>query len=84
MEKPFRTYVGVSPARFSQLEAQAQSALGMTIQGNSGQASAHGVEVAWNYDPTGQSLTFTLVSKPFYISQGVIGNHLDDFVGSRG
>lgn len=80
MNTIIRTYSGITPAYFAQLDEEAESLLGMNLSGNAGQASAHGVTISWSYSPDAQILTFSLVSKPFYVPMGVLQDHLDQLI----
>jgi hypothetical protein len=43
-------------------------ATGIEISGNDGTASKYGVQVAWNYAPSDQQLTFQCLKTPFFVS----------------
>ena len=79
---PPRIYNGITPAAFSAIQARAQSESGLTLNGNAGQASGHGVTVRWTYD--GATLTLSLVSKPFFVPQSVIVKAFNELVNGSG
>lgn len=51
---------------WTKLIAKAKAA-GIDLNGNTGTASKFGVDVAWNYVPGTQELTFQCLSTPFFV-----------------
>jgi hypothetical protein len=54
----------------------------MTLAGNSGYASADGVTINWNYDPTSQVLVLQCLQKPWYVPESLVDDKLDALVRS--
>ena len=59
-------FSGVTPGQYAKLIEKARAA-GIELVGNSRTASKFGVEVAWNYAPETQELTFHCLSTPFFV-----------------
>lgn len=59
-------FPGVTPGQYAKLIEKAKAA-GIELTGNSGTASKFGVEVAWNYLPEKQELTFHCLQTPFFV-----------------
>ncbi len=62
-----QTFSNVSPEQLEAIRAKA-SAAGLVLEGNSGEASTHGVRLDWSYDPATSTLTISCVGKPFFVS----------------
>lgn len=60
-------FSGIAPDHFAALSAKAVAA-GINLNGNSGTATKHGVQVRWNYDPDVRQLTLEVLKTPFFIS----------------
>jgi hypothetical protein len=56
-------FSGITPDQYASLLQKAQKA-GMSLSGNSRTALKFGVEVAWNYSPAAQQLTFHACTGP--------------------
>ena len=80
MANVIRSYTSISPDHFVKIAAVAGRALGMSIASDAGEASAHGVTLGWAYDTVALTLSFTLISKPFYVPVEVIQSHLNQLV----
>ena len=65
-KSPPQVFSGITPEHYAILLKKAQ-ANGMNLSGNSGTAAKFGVEVAWNYDPAAQELTFQCLRTPFFM-----------------
>ena len=59
---------------------QKAQAGGLNLSGNSGTASKFGVDVAWNYDPAKQELTFQCLSVPFFMKTGDVNAKIEALV----
>ena len=59
-------FPGVTLGQYAKLVEKAKTA-GIELIGNSGTASKFGVEVAWNYAPEKQELTFHCLQTPFFV-----------------
>jgi hypothetical protein len=76
-----QTFAEVSPARFGALVAKA-AAGGLSLSGNSGQASKDGFTVTWNYDPVTAVLEIQCLSGPFLVPCATINGKIHEMVGS--
>jgi hypothetical protein len=61
-----QVFSGIAPEHYESLMARARAA-GFDLNANSGTASKFGVEVAWNYSPEAQELTFQCLRTPFFV-----------------
>lgn len=61
----------VTPEQYATLVSKAGDA-GITLIGNSGNASQFGVEVAWEYSPEAARLTIQCLKAPFFMSTDTI------------
>ena len=68
---PPMTFDGLSPDRYQQLLAKAQTQ-GLQITGDSGSTSYQGIDFTWNYDPAAQILTLECTNKPFFVPCSMI------------
>ncbi len=59
-------FSGITPTQYASLLQKAQ-ANGLELTGNRGTASKFGVEVAWNYSPGTEELTFECLKTPFFV-----------------
>jgi hypothetical protein len=62
-----QVFSGITPQAYAKLTEKARAS-GIELAGNSGTASKFGVQVAWNYVPETQQLTFQCLKTPFFIS----------------
>lgn len=74
-----QVFTGVTQARFNCLVEKAQTA-GITIAGNVGQATQHGLTVRWSFDPINQVLELQCTEAPFFLSCGKINGKIHDLV----
>lgn len=74
-------FTNVTQQRFNCLVAKAAAA-GITINGNSGQATQSGVTIRWAFDPVAQTLEFQCMSAPFLVPCGIINSKVHDLVDS--
>ena len=74
-----QVFPSVTPERFARLIAKAKAA-GFDLSGNSGTASTFGVEVAWNYSPETEQLTFQCLRTPFFIKPEEVHAKIRDLV----
>ncbi len=58
---------GINSEQYARLADKAR-ATGIEISGNDGTASKYGVQLAWNYAPSDQQLTFQCLKTPFFVS----------------
>jgi len=56
----------ITAEQWTKLAAKAKAG-GIDLNGNTGTASKFGVDVAWNYVPGTQELTFQCLSTPFFV-----------------
>ena len=61
-----QVFSGITPAQYASLLQKAQ-ANGLDLTGNNGTASKFGVEMAWNYSPNTEELTFECLRRPFFV-----------------
>ncbi len=76
-----QTFSGVTQARFECLVEKANAA-GISISGNSGQASQNGIAIRWLFDPAAQTLELQCMDSPFFISCGMLNSRIHDLVDS--
>lgn len=75
------TYNNVTPAAW-QCGVQLAASYGVTITTNQGKASAKGFTIAWNYDPSAQTLSLQCTDSPFIVPCSLINNFIDEKVHS--
>jgi hypothetical protein len=61
----------ITPEQYASLISKAADA-GITLIGNSGNASQFGVEVAWEYSPEALRLIIQCLKAPFFMSASTI------------
>ena len=61
-----QVFSGITPAQYASLLQKAH-ANGLDLTGNNGTASKFGVEMAWNYSPNTEELTFECLRTPFFV-----------------
>ena len=61
-----QVFKDITTEQWTTLIAKAKAA-GIDLDGNSGTASKFGVDVAWNYVPGTQELTFQCLNAPFFV-----------------
>jgi hypothetical protein len=61
-----QVFSGITPTQYASLLLKAQ-ANGLDLTGNNGTASKFGVEMAWNYSPNTEELTFECLRTPFFV-----------------
>jgi hypothetical protein len=66
------TFENITPDRFTALQQKAASAAGIAISGDTGEASADGVTIQWNYDPASERLTMQCTDKPMFVPCSLI------------
>lgn len=59
-------FTGITPEKYAALIEKAKQEVSITPEPNGGLVSTHGVEVRWTY--LDETLTVTVLSKPFYVS----------------
>ena len=69
----------ITPEQYANLVRKAGDA-GITLAGNSGNASQFGVEVAWDYSPEACRLTIQCVKAPFFMSPATIDAQIKTMV----
>ncbi|MDE3187301.1 MAG: hypothetical protein KGM96_07230 [Acidobacteriota bacterium] len=74
-----QTFAGIEPEQYAKLMEKARDA-GIELTGNSGTASKHGVEVAWNYSPESRELSIQCVKAPFFMSAADIDARIRSLV----
>jgi hypothetical protein len=74
-----QVFSGITPEQYASLLQKAQAA-GFALSGNSGTASKYGVEVAWNYSPAAQQLTFQCLRTPFFIKPEDVNAKIETLV----
>jgi len=74
-----QTFSGITQAGFDCLVTKADAA-GITISGNSGEATKDGIRIRWLYSPEQQSLELQCLDSPFFISCGSINSKIHDMV----
>jgi hypothetical protein len=62
----------VDAERWQHIKNDIKAKLGMDIPGDSGEISAHGITVKYDYDPTTKSVTIQTLKVPFYIGETVV------------
>jgi hypothetical protein len=76
-----QTFTGITQDQFNSLIQKAVAA-GIQISGNSGSAEQSGVTIAWDFDPTAQTLTLHCTGKPFIVPCGTVNSKMHDLVTS--
>jgi hypothetical protein len=79
-QNPPLVFSNITPAQYAALISKAEAS-GISIAGNSGTASKHGVEVAWNYSPDARQLTLQCLKTPFFVSVADVNAKLQSLVG---
>ena len=74
-----QVFSAITPKRYATLLMKARAS-GISLSGNSGTASKFGVEVAWNYDPAAQRLTFQCLSTPFFMKPEDVNAQIEAMV----
>ena len=74
-----QVFKNITPEHFARLQEKARGA-GIALDGNTGQASKFGVEVAWNYVPESQELTLHCLETPFFVKPEDVAARLDALV----
>ena len=69
----------VTPGQFAEIQAQA-AAKGLQLATDSGTCEHSGVTVQYAYDATAQTLSLTVLSKPFIVSCGMVNGKLHDLI----
>jgi hypothetical protein len=78
-QSPRQVFSGITPSTYTKLTEKARAS-GIELSGNSGTASKFGVEVAWNYVPETEQLTFQCLKTPFFISADDVHRKLQTLV----
>jgi hypothetical protein len=74
-----QTFTAITQARFDCLVQKAQSQ-GITISGNSGEATRDSITIRWAFDPAAQTLELQCTSAPFFLTCGTINHEVHDIV----
>jgi hypothetical protein len=74
-----QSFTNVTASVWNCLVQQAQS-YGITISGNSGEASKDGFTLTWNYDPTAQTLQLQCTDKPWWAPCSTVNGKIHDLV----
>jgi len=77
-----QTFNSVTTQQFAYLAQKAQEETGLVLAGNSGEASAQGITIKWNFDPASQVLTIECIDKPFLMPCGIISSTIQNLVES--
>ena len=72
-------FSGITPGQYAKLIEKVKSA-GIDLAGNSGTASKFGVEIAWNYAPEKQELTFHCLHTPFFVKPQDVNDKIEALV----
>jgi len=72
-------FSNITIQQFSILSAKAQAA-GIGLNGNSGTATKHGIEVAWNYLPETEVLTLQCLRTPFFVKPEDVEARIQELV----
>lgn len=68
------------PDRWERLKSALLAKAGIAILSDHGTADGHGIQLAYDYDAAGQTLTLQTLSKPFYLSEAVVDQKIHEFV----
>ncbi len=79
MSCPQMTFVGVDPAFYARLLAQAKSA-GVEFNADGTQASIDGCVFNWNYDAAAKTLYVTCIKKPFLIGCDALRDRVPELI----
>jgi len=74
-----QTFTGITENRFNCLTQAAQNA-GITISGNTGEASKAGITIRWQYDPATQILELQCTEAPFFAPCATVNARLQGLV----
>jgi len=77
-----QTFNNVTAQQFACIAQRAQDETGLVLVGNNGEASAQGITIKWNFDPTSQVLTIECIDKPFLLPCGIISSTIQTLVES--
>ena len=72
-------YTSITPEHFSNIEKLAQSH-GLSVVSTNGQTKKDGVEIAWDYNISDQTLTVTVKQTPFWMPENVVESYFNDCV----
>jgi hypothetical protein len=61
-----QTFTGIDAAKWARIQALVKTETGIEMETNVGAGSAEGLQIAWVYDPTAQTLDTTLVKRSWY------------------
>ena len=86
-----RTYQSITAERWAAMLAylkllcccfvtEADKALGITLAGYTGSATAYHVTITWNYNPTTLALILQCTDKPWYVPESLVDDKLDALV----
>ena len=53
---------------------------GVTITTDTGQATAHGFTISWNFDRQSQILHIQCIQSPFFVPCSAINSHINDAI----
>ncbi len=73
------TYNNVTPAAW-QCGVQFAADHGVQITSNQGSATVSGFTIAWNYNPSGQTVSLQCTDSPFIVPCSLINNFIDSTV----
>ena len=77
-----QTFNSVTAQQFACIAQRAQDETGLVLSGSSGEASAQGTTIKWNFDPVSQVLTIECTEKPFLVPCGIISSTIQNLVES--
>lgn len=82
MSLPAQTFHSITPTAFIALKEKVAAKLGITITTDSGQDTAQGFTVSWDYDSAEQELTIQVLSKPWYVPASLVQSEINSLFGA--
>jgi hypothetical protein len=80
MMHEIQSFTPVDAARWERLKTALHEQSGIDIHDDKGQASGHGIVLAYEYDAAAKTLTLQTLDKPFYLSEAVVDQKIHEFV----
>lgn len=74
------TFTGISRDHFLAIRARIRAQADVEIAGDCGTATGNGFTAQWSYSEPNQSLEIQCMSKPFFISEGIVAGKIRDLV----
>ena len=78
------SFKNISRLKFQAIRARINAQAEMTVMGDIGTATGNGFTAQWNYSEPDQALTITCTQKPWFVSEGLVRDKIQQLVEGVG